>query len=111
MKEAKRYNSDKPKVSLIRISALEPMARVLEFGRQKYSEFDQEGNMTYDARNNWDNGLVLSEVLDSMMRHIGDIQDGKFLDDDSGLPIIGHIQANAMFLGSKNLIDDISNDK
>lgn len=105
---ARRNNSGKPKLGLIRMSALEPMARVLEFGRQKYSDFDENGEMTYDARDNWDNGLKLSEVLDSLLRHVSDIQDGKIIDDDSGLPIIGHIQANAMFLGSKNLIDDLN---
>lgn len=127
--EARRNNNGKPKFSLIRLSCLEPLARVLDYGRDKYSDFIGLGNdkiykgwmlsrddinnkdlfgRVYDARSNWDNGLLLSETLDSLQRHIAELQDGNYLDSESGLSHIGHIQANAMFLGSKNLIDDIT---
>lgn len=108
MSGGRRYNSGKPKMTLIKLSCLEPMVEVLEYGRDKYSDFDESGNRIYDARNNWDNGLAMSEVLDSLMRHIRDLQEGKVVDEESKKPIIGHIQANAMFLGSKNIIKDLS---
>lgn len=108
--KGRRYNSGKPKMSLIKLSCLEPMVEVLEYGRDKYSDFNEDGTRSYDARNNWDNGLILSEVLDSLMRHIRDLQDGKKVDEESGKKIIGHIQANAMFLGSKSIVDDLSNE-
>lgn len=128
-KPAKRFNTNKPRYSLIRLNCFDSLARVLQYGRDKYSEFRSkidgktvrgsdipkqeilDTNLwirTYDARSNWDNGLVLSEVLDSLMRHVGQMQEGEWLDVESGLPHIGHIQANAMFLGSKNIINDLT---
>ena len=41
-------------------------------------------------------------IIDSLMRHILDLQEGKIIDDESKQLIVGHIQANAMFLGNKN---------
>jgi hypothetical protein len=94
-KQADRFNEDKPKFSLIDLKSLELMAEVLEYGAIKYS------------RDNWKMGLPLSEILDSMMRHIAAIQDGEMIDSESGLSHIGHIQCNALFLGGKNLITDL----
>ncbi len=84
--KALRYNKNKPKLSLIDLSKMEDCANVLEFGAKKYS------------RDNWKKGLPLSEILDSMLRHIAAIQKGEWLDPESGLPHIGHIQCNALFL-------------
>ena len=93
--QAMRFNEGKPQYSLIDLKSLEPMARVLEFGAKKY------------ARDNWKKGLPMSQILDSMMRHIAAMQDGEYIDPESGLPHIGHIQCNALFLGGKNTKIDI----
>jgi len=85
--KADRYNSGKPKYSLLDLKSLEPCVRVLEFGAKKY------------ARDNWKKGLHFTEILDSMMRHIAALQSGEWNDPESGLPHIGHIQCNALFLG------------
>ena len=90
-----RFNEGKPKFSLISLTELEDCARVLEFGANKYE------------RDNWKKGLILSEVLDSMMRHISALQRGEFIDPESELSHIGHIQCNALFLGNKNNVIDI----
>lgn len=95
---AERKNTGKPQMSYVDMHCLVPAAQVLEFGANKY------------ARNNWKKGMPVTKILDSLMRHIGDLQDGKVLDDDSKLAIIGHIQCNAMFLGNKNNEDDITPD-
>lgn len=87
--QADRYNTDKPKLSMLDFNALEDTVKVLEFGANKY------------ARDNWKKGLVFSEVLDSMLRHIAALQNGEWIDPESNLPHIGHIGCNAMFLGSK----------
>lgn len=122
--KALRYNEGKPKYSLIDLEAFEQCARVLDYGAKKYTIYvDKGGNeikgsevtlmsetlkVKHSGRDNWKNGLKKSEVLDSMLRHITALRNGEELDPESGLSHIGHIQCNAMFLGSKNLIDDIN---
>lgn len=94
MSKGSRFNINKPKYSILSLKELEPGVRVLEFGAEKYS------------RDNWKKGLKFSEILDSMMRHIAALQSGEWTDPESGLPHIGHIQCNALFLGGeKNEID------
>lgn len=93
--QAMRLNLGKVQYSLIDLNALEQCARVLEFGAKKY------------ARNNWKKGLRLTQILDSMLRHIAALSSGEFVDPESGLPHIGHIQCNALFLGGFNNIIDI----
>lgn len=93
--KALRYNHNKPKYSLLDLKSMEPGVRVLEFGANKYS------------RDNWKKGMPISEILDSMLRHVAAIQSGEWLDPESGLPHIGHIQCNALFLGGPNVEIDI----
>lgn len=81
-----RYNEGKPKLSLVSFLALTGLARVLEFGANKYSAW------------NWVKGMPLDQVLDSTLRHIAAIQRGEELDAESGLPHIDHVQCNTMFL-------------
>lgn len=81
-----RKNQGKLKWSLVDFPSFEPMVRVLEFGAAKY------------AAHNWKKGLKITEVIDSLMRHLTALNDGEDNDPESGLPHIGHIQCNAMFL-------------
>jgi hypothetical protein len=60
------------------------------FGSEKY------------APNNWRKGLVKSEILDSLVRHCGDLVDamneGKAETDHESMEhLIGHIMCNSMF--------------
>ena len=82
---ALRYNTGKPKWSLVHMHSLVPMIRVLEYGALKYAPF------------NWQKPMKRDEVLDSMQRHLAALIDGNELDNESGLTHIGHIMANAMF--------------
>lgn len=82
---ALRYNTGKPKWSLVHMHSLVPMIRVLEYGALKYAPL------------NWQKPMKRDEVLDSMQRHLAALIDGNELDDESGLTHIGHIMANAMF--------------
>jgi hypothetical protein len=104
---ALRYNSGKPDYTYIDYSALEPLARVLEYGDIKYTVGDVDG------RNNWRKGFEKPiEPLASMMRHLGELidainnrdKDGEF-DKESGQHLIGHILCNAMFY-SKQFVTD-----
>lgn len=84
--QADRYNKGKPKYSLLDLKSLEDTVKVLEFGAEKYD------------RNNWKKGLPISEILDSLLRHVTSLLEGELIDKESGLPHHGHIGANAMFL-------------
>src|SRR3954471_9914104 len=93
--EALRYNQGKPQYSMLDLKCFEHCAYVLEFGAKKYS------------RDNWKLGMTVSSLLDSMLRHIAAIQSGEVDDPESGLPHIGHLQCNAMFLGNINNEQDV----
>jgi hypothetical protein len=90
-----RYNTGKPKYSLLNLDAFDVCVQVLEFGAVKYD------------RNNWMKGLKKSEVIDSLMRHLAAILRGEELDPESGLSHVGHLQCNAMFLGHNSIINDL----
>lgn len=83
--KALRYNEGKPRWSLVHFKSLEPMVRVLMYGADKY------------AVDNWKKGLDEKEILDSLQRHVAALIDGQQLDEESGLPHIGHILCNCMF--------------
>lgn len=98
---ADRKNDGKPKYSLLDLQCLEPCVRALEYGLQKYNK-----------RNGWKKGFPVSELLDSLIRHISQLLAGEEKDKESGLSHICHIQANALFLGNiKNNIDDLKENK
>lgn len=80
-----RYNTGKPRWSLVHFKSLIPLVRSLEFGARKY---DPE---------NWKKGLNKKELLESIQRHLAAMFDGEEIDKESGISHIGHIQCNAMF--------------
>ena len=79
-----RYNQGKPKWSLLDYNSLEPLVKVMEFGEKKYS------------RGNWQKGLELSEIQDSIYRHLNALNDGELCDKETGILHTGHIMANCM---------------
>ena len=85
-KQGMRFNNSKPKWSLVPQSSLIPMVRVLEFGATKYEPF------------NWMKGLSVTEICESLKRHLDAFMEGEDNDPESGLSHIGHIQCNALFL-------------
>lgn len=85
MEKGDRFNEGKPKWSLVHYGSLVPMIRVLEHGCKKYSP------------KNWQKGLDLTEILESMQRHLAALMDGEEIDPESGISHMGHIQCNAMF--------------
>ena len=80
-----RYNSGKPKWSQIHYKSLEPMIKVLEYGESKYN------------KKNWQVGLDLVEIQESMQRHLAAVMDGELYDKESGELHIGHVMSNCMF--------------
>jgi hypothetical protein len=86
MENGKRFNQGKLRWGLVPFSALSPMVRVLEFGAEKYDD------------HNWKKGLTRVEICESLLRHLYAYMEGEDNDQESGLPHIGHIQCNALFL-------------
>jgi hypothetical protein len=83
---AMRFNDGKPQWSLVDFESLEPMVRMLEYGAKKYD------------RSNWKKGLPVTRTIESLLRHTFALLSGEDNDPESGLPHIGSIQCNAMFL-------------
>lgn len=94
-----RYNKDKRKWSYVHFKSLEPMIEVLEFGAKKYAPF------------NWQKGLDLKEILESMQRHLAALMDGEEIDPESGISHVGHIQCNAMFYNYHKQLNSNNNEK
>lgn len=86
--KADRHNDGKPQLSYILefANAIKSAAAVFVFGAIKY------------ARGNWKKGMPREEVIDSLLRHLTAYQNGELNDPESGLPHVGHIMANALFL-------------
>ena len=84
--EAMRFNDGKVEWSLVDFKSIEPLARVLEFGAQKY------------ARNNWKKGMDVTKMMESLLRHAFSFLSGETEDQESGITHIGHIMCNCMFI-------------
>lgn len=97
---AMRFNKGKPKLSYVMDfpEAISMMSDVSEFGAKKY------------ARNNWKKGLAHSEIVDSLLRHLALYNSGEILDEDSGLPHLGHIVWNSMALAEMTNLHPEMND-
>lgn len=110
-----RFNEGKPKWSLVDFKSLEPMIEVLMYGAHKYSSFkDKDGveytgaeisvvkasemTQTYSGANNWKGGMNITEIFESLMRHLVAYMDGEGYDKESGYKHLGHAMANLMFM-------------
>ena len=83
---AAKFDIGKERISLIPKDALLDIAKVLEFGAQKYGD------------HNWKKGIQWTRLIDAAMRHLIKFNDGQNLDEESDLNHLAHSCANLMFL-------------
>ena len=81
-----KHDSGKPGMNLLSREALEQIALVMDFGKQKY------------AAHNWRQGCAWSRPLSAAIRHIMAFNDGEDKDPESGLSHLAHAACCIMFL-------------
>jgi hypothetical protein len=81
-----KHDQGKPGMNLLSREALEQIALVMDFGKQKY-----------DAHN-WRKGFTWSRPLSAALRHLMAFNDGEDKDPESGLSHLAHAACCIMFL-------------
>jgi hypothetical protein len=84
--QALRYNQGKLQWSLVDYDSLEGLVNVLEYGATKY------------APHNWKKGMPVTQVTESLLRHLFAFLRGEDVDPESGCRHISHVMCNTMFL-------------
>ena len=86
VEEFLKFDGNKLRPDLIPPSTTQALAEVLTFGARKYKP------------HNWKNCRDLSRYEAAMLRHILAYQQGKVVDEESGLPHLWHAMTNLAFL-------------
>jgi len=81
-----RFDAGKVPLELLPSDALEMVARILEFGANKY------------ARRNWEKGMKWSRVVGPLLRHTFKWLRGEDNDPETGYNHMAHVACNALFL-------------
>lgn len=81
-----RNNQGKLRWSLLDMKTLEGLVKVLMMGAEKYSDY------------NWQKGLPINEVYESLMRHLVSFMNGEDNDSESGLSHLDHALCNIYFM-------------
>jgi hypothetical protein len=90
--EAKKFDEEKPVMSLLPFVALKEVARILTFGAKKYNKF------------NWLEGMEWSRVESAMLRHYEAYAKGEDFDSEHGALHTAAIATNALFLLTYQLL-------
>jgi len=81
-----KHDNGKEPLDLVPYEALQEIARVLDFGKQKY------------GRANWANGINYSRLIAAAMRHLNQYNSGIDTDNETGISHAAHAACNLMFL-------------
>lgn len=82
MSRAKRYNKGKLRYELISPTLLKELAKVYTMGAEKYTDYDEEGNIVDDGADNWRKGQLWKGQISSIIRHLEKFRDGEDFDMD-----------------------------
>lgn len=80
--KARRYSSGKLRYDLIPHDFLKEVAKVFTMGKDKYSLYDENGNVIDDGADNWKKGLSWKETIAATIRHLEKFRDCKDFDYD-----------------------------
>lgn len=83
---AVKADAGKPRWELLPSDATEEMLKVLDFGAQKYGEW------------NWTGGMKWSRLFSATLRHMWAFQRGQDNDPESGLSHLAHAACNVLFM-------------
>jgi hypothetical protein len=84
-----KADAGKPKLSLVPPEIIRNIARVREYGNNKYPE---------GGKDNWKN-VEPDRYRDALFRHLlAYLEDPNGVDEESGLPHLWHLSCNAAFL-------------
>jgi hypothetical protein len=84
-----KADAGKPKLSLVPPEIIRDIARVREYGNNKYPE---------GGKDNWKN-VEPDRYRDALFRHLlAYLEDPNGVDEESGLPHLWHLSCNAAFL-------------
>jgi hypothetical protein len=81
--KGRRYNKGKLRYELISNEALKEIAKVYTNGAEKYTDYDEQGNIIYDGSNNWRKGLLWMDCIASAKRHIEKFVAGTDIDSET----------------------------
>jgi hypothetical protein len=81
-----KFDGGKIGVWMLPPDPLIDIARVLDFGAQKYASY------------NWTNGIKYSRIYGSLLRHLWAWWKGEDIDPESGLHHLAHAGCNVLFL-------------
>lgn len=81
-----KHDSKKAPMDLLPYESLEEIARVLEFGKIKYTAF------------NWAEGISYSRLIAAAMRHMHQFNDGVDMDEESNTIHVANAACNMLFL-------------
>lgn len=81
-----KLDQDKPDLSLLSSTALLEIAKVMTFGKSKYSA------------HNWRKGFAWSRLIAAIMRHILAYNAGERIDPETGLSHLAHAACGICFL-------------
>lgn len=85
--ESKKYDDGKTEWNLVPLSAIEPIAKVLMYGRYKYGRNTWQGLSNFEDR-----------YFAATMRHLVAYQSGELIDSESGLSHLSHAATNLIFM-------------
>ena len=96
----KKYDSDKPRMDLIRPEFTLALGEALAYGAKKYEE--PRGETPNYLKGN---GFNYSTIIASLERHIAAFKMGQDIDEESSLSHLAHAAVNLMFLHTYSLCE------